>query len=122
MRSLARGVVVGAAFGWALVFAGSAAADTLEARCKEVDRTRQADCEMQRQPGSEWVLDTSVQVGTGRKAAVEALEEQFCLAARQAGVSARVLHRSELPGAFGQGARMEWRCGLPAVSAAPRGH
>lgn len=123
MRALCRierKVVLCLLSGSALLIAGSASADTLDARCKEVDRTRQAECEIERPANGEWVLETSVQVASGRKAEVEALADAFCQAALRAGVSAVVRHRSELPDRFGEGASMSWRCGLPAVSARPR--
>lgn len=119
MAASIRIVICGALVALAPLLATQARADGLAKECRKVDRTREAECEMKRPRGREWVLETSVQVGTGRKSAVEAVEERFCQAARQAGVRARVLRRSELPGAMGSGARMEWRCEPPAVSAAP---
>lgn len=97
-----------------------AAADTLDEVCQSVDRTPQTSCTMERPRDDEWVLNTGYQVGTGRKGAVESVETRFCEAARRAGVSGRVLRASEIPGAHGEGAVMQWSCDPPAVSSAPR--
>ncbi len=119
MRGLMRVYWLCALCGGSLLIAVSAWADALEVQCREVDRTRQAACDMQRPADGEWVLNTRVEVATGRKAAVESLAREFCLAAGRAGVAARVSHMSQLPGSFREGARMNWRCALPAVSASP---
>lgn len=102
-------------------FAGTdARADALDEICQDVDRTPQTRCAMERPRGDEWVLETSYQVGTGRKGALESVEARFCDAARRAGVSGQVSRVSEIPGAHGEGAVMRWRCEPPAVSSPPR--
>jgi hypothetical protein len=102
------------------VAATDARADTLDEVCQDVDRTPQTRCTMERSDDGEWVLETSYEIGTGRKGALESVEARFCDAARRAGVSGRVFRESEIPGAHGEGAVMQWDCDPPAVSSPPR--
>lgn len=100
--------------------AGPGRADTLEDDCHALDRTAQTSCRVERPRKDEWVLNTGYQVGTGRKAVVEIFEARFCDAALRAGVAGRVLRTGEIPNVLGKGAVMEFHCGMPAVSSAPR--
>jgi len=99
---------------------GVGRADTLEQACLALDEGVGTSCLIERPDDHEWVLHTAYPIGTGRKSSVELVEARFCQAARSAGVAGRVQRAGELPGAFGKGALMEWDCGPPAVSAAPR--
>ena len=94
-----------------------ATADTLADQCATLDANGQTDCRIERPKGREWALTTRVEVGSGRKASVEAVEERFCAAAQRARVAGRVTRLNSLSGTYGEGARLEWFCEPPAVSA-----
>ena len=115
--SILAGATAVVAVAWA---PGVARANTLDQACQELDRNRDTHCTLERPAADRWLLRTGYPVGTGRKATLEIVEARFCDAARQAGVSGRVLRSSELPGVLGKGAVVEWDCGPPAVSSAPR--
>lgn len=121
MTKPARIAAASAAFIGIACASSAASAGTLDDACKELDRSRETSCRIERPGADEWVLHTGYPIGTGRKSTVEAVETRFCEAARSAGVAGRVLRASELPGVLGKGAIVEWECGPPAVSAAPRG-
>lgn len=120
MQTIARTTLAIAVFAVGLAPALPVAADTLEKQCAALQSTRQTGCTLERPRGREWTLTTRVEVGSGRKASVQAVEDSFCAAAGRAGAPASVTRWNSLPGTLGEGAKLEWRCDPPAVSAAPK--
>jgi hypothetical protein len=101
-----------------LLVATSAAAGSLDQACSAVDASSAAACKIEKSK-ADWTLTTNVLVGGGTKERVAAVEERFCETVQSLGVRGHVVRWNQVAG-LASGAKMEWSCAAPAVSAAPR--
>lgn len=113
-----RAVIACSVIGLSLGFPASADGG-LDGACQALERNPATGCRLERGLDA-WTLTTSVMVGGGRKASVESVEQRFCRRAAERGAEARVTRWNRIAGAIGDGAKLEWRCGTPRVSAGPR--